>query len=227
MSATAAQRSFKEYNLTGYFGRGLVIHAQVVVPTDPQSRYSFSLLARTLYWSALSGVRVTTKNAIFHPFLEVRCNFRVQHTTSFEVDLKETAMPRLQPIEHVIANSPCPIYVIDWNRSPEHGSPESLPGPVKEWLETKYPEVAIGRLDCPQAPEPQPSALGGLGQRITASTFILGFNAKQADAFVADFSCQPSKPPKSPDFYFVRCAPRQLGALIRWHVSRVRQRLLG
>lgn len=136
-------------------------------------------------------------------------------------------MPVMQTVNRIIATSTHPVYVFGLNHSTEHGAAKGLPNLVKEWLETNYPEVAVGRLDYPQAPEPQPSALGGLEQEITALAFILGFNAEQADAFVADFSCQPSKLPKSRDFYFVRCAPRQLGALIRWHVLRVRQRLLG
>ena len=136
-------------------------------------------------------------------------------------------MPHMQTAGRIIASSTHPVYVIDWNRSPEHGDPESLPHPIKEWLETKCPEVEVGRLDYRQVPEPQTSIRGSRDKRITASVFILGFNAEQADAFIAECSCSRSRLPESPDFYFIRCAPKHLGALIQWHVLRVRQRLLG
>ena len=136
-------------------------------------------------------------------------------------------MPHMQTAGRIIASSTHPVYVIDWNRSSEYGELNRLPRPVEEWLETKCPEVEIGRLDYPQAPEAQPSISGNLEERITASVFIIGFNAEQADAFIADLSCSQSRLPKSPDFYFIRCAPKHLGALIQWHVLRVRQRLLG
>ena len=136
-------------------------------------------------------------------------------------------MPSIQTPDRIIASSTHPVYVIDWNSSPEHGDPGSLPHPIKEWLETKCPEVEVGRLDYRQVPEPQPSIRGSRDERITASVFILGFNAEQADAFIADSSCWQSRLPKSPSFYFIRCTPKHLGALIHWHVLRVRQRLLG
>ena len=136
-------------------------------------------------------------------------------------------MPSMLTPDRIIATSTHPVYVIDWNSSPEHGDPGSLPHPIKEWLETKCPEVEFGRLDYPQTPEPHPSIRGSREERITASVFILGFNAQQADAFIADCPCSQSRPPKSPGFYFVRCTPEHLGALIQSHVFRVRQRLLG
>ena len=136
-------------------------------------------------------------------------------------------MPHMQTADRIIASSTHPIYVIDWNCSSEHGTPDGLPPPVKEWIETECPEVEFGRLDFPQAPEAQPSISGNREERITASVFILGFNAEQADAFIADLSCSQSRLPKSPDFYFIRCVPKHLGALLQWHVLRVRQRLLG
>ena len=136
-------------------------------------------------------------------------------------------MPSTQTVDRIIATSTHPVYVIDWNPPTENGSLESLPRQIKEWLGTNCPKVAVGRLVYPEGREPQVSALGSQGQRITASVFILGFNAQQADAFIADLSPSQRTLPESPDFYFVRCAPRQLGALIQWHVLRVRQRLLG
>ena len=136
-------------------------------------------------------------------------------------------MPHLQTADRIIATCTHPVYVIDWNCSSEHGTPDGLPHPIKDWLETKCPEVEFGLLDYPQAPEAQPSISGNREERITASVFIIGFNAEQADAFMADLSCSQSRLPKSPDFYLIRCAPKHLSALIHWHVFRVRQRLLG
>ena len=136
-------------------------------------------------------------------------------------------MPPLQTVDQIIATSTHPVYVIDWNPPSEHGSPESLPCQIKEWLGTNCPKVAVGRLCYPQGREPQPSIRENLKERITASVFILGFNAEQADAFISDLSRSQSRLPKSPDFYFIRCAPKHLGALFQWHVLRVRQRLLG
>ena len=136
-------------------------------------------------------------------------------------------MPSMQTVNRIIATSTHPVYVIDWNRSPEHGAPDGLPPPVREWLETECPEVEFGRLDYRQAPEAQPSISGNREERITASVFIIGFNAEQADAFITDLSCSRSRLPKSPDFYLIRCAPKHLGALIQSNVFRVRQRLLG
>ena len=136
-------------------------------------------------------------------------------------------MPSMQTVNRIIATSTHPVYVVDWNRSPEYGAPQSLPPPVKEWLENKCPEVEVGRLDYSQAPEAQPSIRANREERITASVFIIGFNAEQADAFTADLSCSQSRLPKSPDFYLIRCAPKHLGALLLWQVLRVRQLLLG
>ena len=136
-------------------------------------------------------------------------------------------MPTMQTADRIITTSTHPVYVIDWNRRPEHGSSESLPCQVKEWLEINCPKVAVGRLDYLEGREPQLYVLGSQGLRIPASVFILGFNAEQADAFIADLSCSQGRLPKSPDFYFIRCSPRQLGALIQWHVLHVKQRLLG
>lgn len=136
-------------------------------------------------------------------------------------------MPLLQSMDRIIATSTHPVYVIDWNRSPEQNALESLPHPIEEWLEARYPKVKVGRLCYPQEQEPQPSVLGSQGQRISAAVFILGFNAEQAEAFIADWSYLPSRLPKSPDFYFIRCSPKRLVALIQWHVLRVRQRLQG
>ena len=136
-------------------------------------------------------------------------------------------MPSMQTPDRIIATSTHPVYVIDWNRLSEHGFRESLPRPVKEWLEAKYPEVEIGRLDYLLAPEAQLSIRDNREERITASVFIIGFNAEQADAFIADLSCSQSRLPKSHEFYLIRCAPKHLGALIQWHVLRVRQGLLG
>ena len=124
-------------------------------------------------------------------------------------------MPLLQSVDRIIATSTHPVYVIDWNRSPEQSAPEILPHPIEEWLKTKCPEVEVGRLCYSQ------------GQRIRAAVLILGFNAEQADAFIADLSYPPSQLPKSPDFYFIRCSPKRFVALIQWHVLRVRQRFLG
>ena len=135
-------------------------------------------------------------------------------------------MPSMQTPDRIIATCTHPVYVIDWNRSPEQNSPLSLPHPIEEWLKTKCPEVEVGQLCYPQEQEQQPSVLGSQGQRIRAAVFILGFNAEQADAFTADWSCLPSRLPKSPDFYFIRCSPKHLVALIQWYVSHVRQRLL-
>ena len=136
-------------------------------------------------------------------------------------------MPHMQTADRIIASSTHPVYVIDWNRSSEYGAPDGLPLPVREWLENKCPEVEFGRLDCLQVPEPEASIRAIWEERLTASVFIIGFNAEQADAFIADLSCSQSRLPKSPDFYFIRCAPKHLGALLQWHVLRVRQRLLG
>ena len=136
-------------------------------------------------------------------------------------------MPHLQTADRIIATCTHPVYVIDWNRSSEHSELKRLPRPVEEWLETECPEVEFGRLDYPQSHEPQPSIGGNREERITASVFIIGFNAEQADAFITDLSCSRSRLPKSPDFYLIRCAPRHLAALLQWHVLRVRQRLLG
>ena len=136
-------------------------------------------------------------------------------------------MPHMQTADRIIATSTHPVYVIDWNRPSERGAPHGLPPPVREWLETECPEVEFGRLDYPQAPEAQPSIRANREERITASVFIIGFNAEQADAFIADLSYLQSSLPKSPDFYFIRCAPKELGTLIHWHVLRARQRLLG
>ena len=136
-------------------------------------------------------------------------------------------MPSMQTPDRIIASSTHPIYVIDWNCSPEHGAPDGLPPPVREWLETECPEVGFGRLDYPKAPEAQLSIGRNREERTTASVFIIGFNAEQADAFIADFSFSQSRLPKSPDFYLIRCVPKLLGALIQWHVLRVRQGLLG
>lgn len=116
-------------------------------------------------------------------------------------------MPHLQTVNRIIATSSHPVYVVDWNRSSEYGAPQSLPPPVKEWLENKCPEVEVGRLDCLQAPEQEASIRGNREERATASVFIVGFNAEQADAFIDDLSCSQSRLPKPPDFYFVRCAP--------------------
>lgn len=44
-------------------------------------------------------------------------------------------MPSMQTPDRIIASSTHPIYVIDWNCSPEHGAPDGLPPPVREWLE--------------------------------------------------------------------------------------------
>ena len=167
------------------------------------------------------------------PFLRllptVLCNLSVSHATPSVIAHQENSMPSMQTVNRIIATSTHPVYVIDWNRSSEHGSPESLPHPIKEWLETKYPEVEVGRLDYPQAPEAQPSIRSNREEQLTASVFIIGFNAEQADAFIADLSCSQSRSrlPKSPDFYLIRCAPKHLGALIHWHALLVRQRLLG
>ena len=135
-------------------------------------------------------------------------------------------MPTMQTVDQIIATSTHPVYVIDWNHLQKHDGTENLPPPVKEWLETKSPGVKIGRLEHTQRPEPQPSPRESREERITSSVFILGFNAKQADAFIADLSCSQSRLPKSPDFYIVRCAPKHLGSLIHWHILRVRQQLL-
>ena len=135
---------------------------------------------------------------------------------------------RLSPsVDRIIATSTHPIYVDGRDPSPSQSEFERLPRPVEEWLEARYPKVEVGRLCYPQKQEPQPSVLGSQGQRIRAAVFILGFNAEQAEAFIADWSYSPSRLPKSPDFYLVRCTPKQLGALIHWHVLHVRQRLLG
>ena len=136
-------------------------------------------------------------------------------------------MPHLQTADRIIATCTHPVYVIDWNCSSEHGTPDGLPHPIKDWLETKCPEVEFGLLDYLQAPEAQLSLQENREERFTASVFIIGFNAEQADAFIADLSCSQSKLPKSPDFYLIRCAPKHLGALIQSNVFRVRQRLLG
>ena len=136
-------------------------------------------------------------------------------------------MPAMQTVNRIIATSTHPVYVVEWNRPPEYGAPQSLPPPVKEWLENKCPEVKVGLLDCLQVPEPEASIRGSREERTTASVYILGFNAEQADAFIADLSCSQSRLPKSHEFYLIRCAPKHLGALIQWHVLRVRQGLVG
>ena len=136
-------------------------------------------------------------------------------------------MPTMQTVDRIIATSSHPVYVVEWNRSSEYGTPQSLPPPVKEWLENKCPEVEVGRLDCLQVPEPEASIRGSGEEQITASVFLVGLNAEQADALFTDLSCSQSRLPKSPDFYFFRCAPKHLGALIKWHALRVRQLLLG
>ena len=135
-------------------------------------------------------------------------------------------MPAMQTPDRIIATCTHPVYVIDWNCSSEHGTPDGLPHPIKDWLETKCPEVEFGLLDYPQAPEAQPS-ISGNWEGTTASVYIIGFSAEQADAFIADSSCWQSRLPKSPSFYFIRCTPKHLGALIQSNVFRVRQRLLG
>ena len=117
-------------------------------------------------------------------------------------------MPSIQTPDRIIASSTHPVYVIDWNRLSEYGAADGLPPPVREWLETECPEVEFGRLDYPQAPEVKLSIHGNRGARITASIFIIGFDAEQADAFITDFSCSQSRLPKSPDFYLIRCAPQ-------------------
>ncbi len=136
-------------------------------------------------------------------------------------------MPSMQTVNRIIATSTHPVYVVDWNRSPEYGAQQSLPPPVKEWLENKCPEVEVGRLDYLQVPEPEASIRAIWEERLTASVFLVGLNAKQAEAFFTDLSCSRSRLPESSDFYFISCAPKHLGALIQWHVLRVRQRLLG
>ena len=136
-------------------------------------------------------------------------------------------MPSMQTPDRIIASSTHPVYVIGWNHPQEHDELKRLPRPVEEWLETECPEVEFGRLDYPQAPEAQPAIRGNWGERITASVFIIGFNAEQADAFIADFSCSQSRLLESPNFYLIRCATKHLGGLIQWHVLRVRQRLFG
>ena len=69
-------------------------------------------------------------------------------------------MPHLQTADRIIATCTHPVYVIDWNCSSEHGTPDGLPHPIKDWLETKCPVVEFGLLDYPQAPEAQPSISG-------------------------------------------------------------------
>ena len=113
-------------------------------------------------------------------------------------------MPAMQTVNRIIATSTHPVYVVDWNRPPEYGAPQSLPPPVKEWLENKYPEVEVGRLDCLQALEPEASIRAIWEERLTASVFLVGLNAEQADAFFSDLSCSQSRLPKSPNFYFFR-----------------------
>ena len=78
-------------------------------------------------------------------------------------------MPAMQTVNRIIATSTHPVYVVDWNRPPEYGAPQSLPPPVKEWLENKCPEVKVGLLDCLQVPEPEASIRGSREERITAS----------------------------------------------------------
>lgn len=136
-------------------------------------------------------------------------------------------MPPMQSVDRIIATSTHPVYVYAREPFPSQSDLERLPRPVEEWLKARYPKVEVGRLCYPQEREPQPSVHGSQGQRISTSVYILGFNAEQADAFIADWSTPPSLLPKSPDFYFIRCAPRQLGALIQWHLLHARQRLQG
>ena len=136
-------------------------------------------------------------------------------------------MPLLQSVDRIIATSTHPVYVYGWKPATEHCELESLPRPIADWLEARYPKVEVGRLCYPQEQESQPPLPSSEEEKILASAFILGFNAEQADAFIADLSCSQSKLPKSPDFYLIRCAPKHLGALIQSHVFRVRQRLLG
>ena len=136
-------------------------------------------------------------------------------------------MPLLQSVDRIIATSTHPIYVYGREPSPSQSELEGLPRPVEEWLEARYPKVEVGRLCYPQEQVSQPPSLSSEEERILASAFILGFNAEQADAFIADFSFSQSRLPKSPDFYLIRCVPKLLGALIQWHVLRVRQGLLG
>ena len=57
-------------------------------------------------------------------------------------------MPSMQTPDRIIATSTHPVYVIDWNRSSEHGSRESLPRPVKEWLEAKHPELSLEDIEA-------------------------------------------------------------------------------
>ena len=135
-------------------------------------------------------------------------------------------MPLLQSVDRIIATSTHPIYVYGWKPATERCELESLPRPIADWLEARYPKVEVGRLIYPQVLEPQPPSPSCEEEEIPASAFILGFNAEQADAFIADWSYSPSRLPKSPDFYFIRCSPKRLVALIQWHVLRVRQRLL-
>ena len=135
-------------------------------------------------------------------------------------------MPLLQSVDRIIATSTHPVYVYGWKPSTERCELESLPPPIADWLEARYPEVEVGRLIYPQERDSQPPLNGSEKKRITAPIFIIGFNAEQADAFTADWSCSPSRLPKSPDFCFIRCAPKQLGALIQIVLS-LRQRLLG
>ena len=135
-------------------------------------------------------------------------------------------MPLLQSVDRIIATSTHPVYVYGWKPATERCDLESLPRPVADWLEARYPKVEVGRLCYPQEQESQPPSPNSEEEKILASAFILGFNAEQADAFTTDWSCSPSRLPKSPDFYFIRCAPKQLGALIQIVLS-LRQRLLG
>ena len=135
-------------------------------------------------------------------------------------------MPLMQTVDRIIATSTHPVYVYGWKPATERCDLESLPRPIADWLEARYPKVEVGRLIYPQGQEPLPPSPSSEEEKILASAFILGFNAEQADAFIADLSYSPSRLPKSPDYYFIRCAPKQLGALIQWHALHVRQRLL-
>ena len=135
-------------------------------------------------------------------------------------------MPLLQSVDRIIATSTHPVYVYGWKPATQRCELESLPRPIADWLEARYPEADIGRLIYPQGKELQPPSPSSEEEKIPASVFILGFNAEQAEAFIADWSCPPGRLPKSPDFYFIRCAPKKLGALIQIVLS-LRQRLLG
>ena len=134
-------------------------------------------------------------------------------------------MPFLQTPDQIISTCTHPIYVIVWDSSPKYSNQHGLPTSLETWLEANCPEVEIGQLVWLQQPESQ--ALPDTFQAVARneSVLVLGFNDKQAKAFITAWSYPYSGLSKSSDFYHFRCTPRPVSAPARRWLLRARRLL--